>query len=119
MMTNDPWSRPTLDDVRQILESIGKSDTEHNRSAERLELSVPAEIQTQRGNTIAAMTREISRFGIGMVHKGSVSPGEVCVRMASESREFEYQVLVEWCQPTENGMFLSGGRFLGRNNGDQ
>lgn len=113
-MSKDPWSRPTLDDVRQILESIGKSDEEHNRAAERLELSVPAEVQTPRGNTIAAMTREISRFGLGLVHKGSLTPGEVSVRMASESREFEYQVLIEWCQPAENGMFLSGGRFLGR-----
>lgn len=114
MKPKDPWSRPTLDDVRQILDSIGKSDEEHNRVAERLELSVPAEILTSRGNTIAAMTREISRFGIGLVHKGSISPGEVTVRMASESREFEYQVLVEWCQPSDNGMFLSGGRFLTR-----
>ena len=116
MTPKDPWSRPSLDDVRQILDSIGKSEEEHNRVAERLELSVPAEILTSRGNTIAAMTREISRFGIGMVHKGSLSPSEVTVRMASESREFEYQVLIEWCQPAENGMFLSGGRFMTRQN---
>jgi hypothetical protein len=32
--------------------------------------------------------------------------------MASETREFEYQVLIEWCHPASNGMFLSGGRFL-------
>lgn len=117
MEPNDPWSRPTLSDVRHILDSIGKSEEDHNRVAERLELSVPAEVVTARGNTIAAMTREISRFGIGLVHKGSISPSEVTVRMASESREFEYQVLIEWCQPTDNGMFLSGGRFLTRRDG--
>jgi hypothetical protein len=32
--------------------------------------------------------------------------------MASETREFEYRVAVEWCQPCSNGMFMSGGRFL-------
>lgn len=115
MTPKDPWSRPTLSDVRQILDSIGKSDEDHKRVAERLELSVPAEILTSRGNTISAMTREISRYGIGLLHKGSISPAEVTVRMASESREFEYQVLIEWCHPTENGMFLSGGRFLTKN----
>lgn len=112
---NDPWSRPTLDDLRSVLESIGKADVEHGRNAERLELSVPAEVTTARGNTISAMTREISRFGIGLLHRGSVSPGEVTIRMASETRQFEYRVLLEWCHPCENGMFLSGGRFLSQN----
>jgi hypothetical protein len=114
-MMTDPWSRPTLDDLRSVLESIGRSDVEHGRSAERLELSVPAEITTMRGNTISAMTREISRFGIGLLHRGSISPGEVTVRMASETRQFEYRVLLQWCHPCDNGMFLSGGRFLSQN----
>lgn len=111
-MSSDPWSRPTLDDLRSVLESIGQSEEDHNRSAERLELSVPAEIVTGRGNIVSSMTREISRHGIGLLHKGHISPGEVTVRMASDTREFEYRVLVEWCRPAENGMFLSGGRFL-------
>ena len=111
-MSSDPWSRPTLDELKHILESIGKSEMNHQRAAERLELSVPAEVTTQRGNTVSAMTREISRFGIGLLHKGYISPGEVTVRMASDSREFEYAVLIEWCRPCDNGMFLSGGRFL-------
>ena len=84
----------------------------NNRENERLELSVPAEIRTLRGNTIAAMTREISRTGIGMLHRGAVTPGNVMVRMASETREFQYNVRIEWCSPCDNGMFMSGGRFL-------
>jgi hypothetical protein len=108
----DPWSRPTLEDLRHVLENIGKSDVEHGRNAERLELSVPAEVTTSRGNVISAMTREISRFGIGLLHRGPITPSEVTVRMASETREFEYRVAVEWCQPCSNGMFMSGGRFL-------
>ena len=113
-MSADPWSRPTLTDLRRILESIEQSDETHNREAERIELSVPAEIVTQRGNTIAAMTREISRTGIGLVHKGTVSPGDVRVKLASDSREFEYSVRIEWCYPCDEGMFLSGGRFLAK-----
>lgn len=111
-MNRDPWSRPTLDDLKAILEGIGKSDSEHHRTAERLELSVPAEVTTRRGNTISSMTREISRFGIGLLHRGYIDPGEVLVRMASETREFVYRVQLEWCIPADNGMFLSGGRFL-------
>ena len=112
-MAVDPWSRPTVKDLQQVLESIAQPEfVNEERSLERLELSVPAEITTSRGNTISAMTREISRSGIGLLHRGSVSCGEVTVRMASETRQFEYRVLIEWCTPCENGMFLSGGRFL-------
>lgn len=110
-MTRDPWSRPTLDDLKSILESIGKGGPKHDRNAERLDLSVPAEVTTQRGNTVSAMTREISRFGIGLLHRGYITPGDVIVRMASETREFTYHVQLEWCHPADNGMFLSGGRF--------
>ncbi len=109
----DPFSRPTIDDLREVLDSIGKTNCANLRANERLELSVPAEIRTDRGNTISAMTREISRTGIGMLHRGSISPGVVTVRMASESRQFEYRVQLEWCTPCDNGMFMSGGRFIG------
>ena len=113
-MTSDPWSRPTLQDLRAVLESIEQVDATHDRTAERLELSVPAEIVTGRGSVVPAMTREISRFGIGMLHRGSISPGEVTVTMASDTREYRYRVQLEWCRPAENGMFMSGGRFLGK-----
>lgn len=113
-MSADPWSRPSLDDLKAVLESIGKSEEDNHRSVDRLELSVPAEIVTARGNTISAVTREISRFGLGLLHRGAIQPGEVTVKMASESRDFEYRVELKWCTPCENGMFISGGEFLGK-----
>ena len=103
-----------MHDLRAVLESIAKVDCTNLRTHERIELTVPAEITTRRGNTVAAMTREISRHGIGMLHRGSVPPGEVTVKMASESREYRYRVVIEWCVPCENGMFMSGGKFLGK-----
>ena len=111
-MSADPWDRPTMDDLRRVLNEIGKSDSTHVRAAERLELSVPAELLTPRGNTVSVMTREISRFGIGLLHNGIVPLGEVTVRMASDTREFEYRVQLEWCRPCEGGMYISGGRFI-------
>ena len=103
-----------MEELKKVLDSIDKSEETHDRTAERLELSVPAEIITSRGATISAMTREISRFGIGLLHRGSISNGEVTLKMASDTREYEYRVVVEWCQPCENGMFISGGRFLSK-----
>lgn len=118
-MSTDPWSRPSLEDLRAVLESIGSCDDDHGRTVDRLELSVPAEVTTHRGNTISAMTREISRFGIGMLHRGYITPGEVTVRMASDTREFEYRVKIHWCTPCPNGMFISGGQFLTQNAGSR
>ncbi len=117
-MSADPWSRPTLQDLREVLERIERADPTHDRAAERLELSVPAEIVTARGSVVPAMTREISRFGIGLLHRGSVSPGEVTVKMNSDTREYRYRVMLEWCRPADNGMFMSGGRFLSKVDAD-
>ena len=63
-MEETPWSRPTMDDLKHVLESFGNSNAENLREVDRLELSVPAEVKTARGNTISAMTREISRRGL-------------------------------------------------------
>ena len=114
MTTPDPWSRPSITDLRAVLESIEQVDGTNLRHNERIELAVPAEVVTRRGNSVPAMTREISRLGIGLLHRGSISLGQVTVKMASESREYTYRVAIEWCAPCENGMFMSGGRFLSR-----
>ncbi|MEM7811416.1 MAG: PilZ domain-containing protein [Planctomycetota bacterium] len=111
-MATDPWARPTVEDLNAILESISNRDpNENTRDAQRLELCVPAEVKTLRGNTVSAMTREISRTGLGLIHRGAITPGPIRVRMASDERSFDYDVTLEWCTPVENGMFLSGGRF--------
>jgi hypothetical protein len=119
MSASDPWSRPSVRDLREVLESIERRDGSNLRTHERIELTVPAEITTARGNTIPAMTREISRYGMGLLHRGSVSMGEVTVKMASESREYCYRLAVEWCMPCENGMFISGGRFINKSSEDE
>jgi hypothetical protein len=47
-----------------------------------------------------------------LLHRGTVAPGEVTLKLASETREFEYRLQVMWCRPCNNGMFISGGRFV-------
>ena len=106
--------KPSVKDLREILESIERLDVTNLRQNERIELTVPAEVTTARGNTVPAMTREISRYGIGLLHRGAMSLGVVTVKMASESREYCYGVALEWCMPCENGMFMSGGRFMSK-----
>ena len=64
-MSTDPWGRPSSDDLRRIQETFDRDVGPNVRAAERLDLAVPAEIRTQRGNTIEAITREIK---IGRAH---------------------------------------------------
>ena len=111
-MSNNPWSRPTVHDLRVVLKGIDKFDGTDLRVQERMELTVPAEIVTQRGNSIPAITRELNHLGIGLLHSGSISLEEVAVKIATELQEYSYPVFIEWCVPCENGMFLSGGRFM-------
>lgn len=101
-----------MEDLRHILDSFEQKKYLDLREAERLVLSVPAEIVTFRGNTVDAMTREVSRNGLGLVHRGAIETGEVNIKMSTDDRNYEYRVLLEWCIPCENGMFMSGGRFL-------
>jgi hypothetical protein len=111
-MATDPWSRPSVREVQRVLESLGRSRATNSRAAERLELCVPAELTTSRGNSVSVMTREISRWGVGLIHRGAVPLGEGTLRLPSETRPFGYRVQIEWCNPCDEGMFLSGGRFL-------
>lgn len=115
-MTTDAWGRPTLNELKQVLASFQTAEKQptHDRCAERLDLSVPADVVTSRGNKVPAMTRDISRFGIGLLFKGSISPGEITVTMTSDTREYKYRVLLHWSQPTSNGMWIGGGEFLGK-----
>ncbi|MFM8477509.1 MAG: PilZ domain-containing protein, partial [Planctomycetaceae bacterium] len=112
-MATDPWAAPTMEDLRRVLETFQKQPAPETRESERLELQVQAEIRTSRGNVVKAITREISRGGIGLLHRGEIKLEEVTVRLTSDTREFVYRLRVEWCRPCDNGMFLSGGRFLG------
>jgi len=113
-MTSDPWSRPTSEDLKRVIAALEppSGGGVNTRQAERLNFAVPAEIKTPRGGTVPAITREISSSGIGLLHRGSIPLDEVTIRIASESRDYFYRVQIEWCTPCDEGMFLSGGRFL-------
>lgn len=117
-MPADPWSRPTIGDVRQALESFGGSSSTHGasqenrRSSERRMLRVPAELTTGRGNVVSAMTREISSGGIGLIHRGVVPLGEARLTLQGDTRPIRHLVHIEWCVPCRNGICLSGARLL-------
>ena len=114
MTTSDPspWSRPSLRDVQDVIRDIPEIDGPDHRTANRLPLSVPAEIVTHRGNRVPSMTRDMSFAGIGLVHRGAVSPGTVTLKVSSDAIVSYYELELLWCIPCAHGLFISGGRFL-------
>lgn len=88
------------------------------RNAERLELTVPATIKTSRGNIINALTLNISRFGIGLCHRGIIQPNqEITVEMYSDKRRFTYRVQLKWVLLCSNNICRSGGTILSQVSG--
>ena len=107
------WSAPTLEDLRATEFLKANLIKTERRKDERLELSVPATIITQRGAQIPAFTRDISRHGIGLVLHGILQPNqEATIKMASDTREYCYDVAVKWCSHIEGGRCIAGLQIL-------
>lgn len=106
-MLSDPWSRPTLEDLRRVDESQIPASRSIPSDASRFPCCIPAELITSRGNSISAMTREIGPSGLALVHKGSVPLGAARLRLASERDELVYWAHVETCVPCMGGLFHS------------
>ena len=57
--------------------------------------------------------REVSQSGIGLVHNQSLDCGQVVLAIQDESGQaMELPTEILWCRPCENGLFISGGRFV-------
>lgn len=105
--------RPEITDIKRIAKSFEVYHGDDRRIAERLELTVPGEIRTSRGNIVLVLTRNISRFGVGLIHRGLITPQkEVQLTLRSDTREFVYNVMIEWVEPQPNGFCISGGKFV-------
>lgn len=97
---------------QQAIEDRG-ADTHDNRRTQRREaFHRPATIILSSGAEIQAYTRDLSRDGIGLVHRKPVETGRAeiviqltvacCVRVTAD---------IIWCGPHQ-GNYASGARFL-------
>ena len=106
-MLSDPWSRPTLEDLRRLEDNPPTSSRTSRVGSGRFLCRIPAELVSRRGNSISAMTREMGSTGATLIHKGSVPLGEARLRLASEQEELAYPARVESCVPCSGGLFRS------------
>ena len=59
----------------------------------------------------SAFCRDISREGMGLVHKWPLVPGRAIVRISDEEEEHEVSIDIRWCLPAGQGWFFSGGKY--------
>lgn len=64
------------------------------------------------GQTIKALTREISRSGIGLTHKAPLARGECHLTAVLQCGQVaRIPISVRWCQQLDDGWFISGAQF--------
>jgi hypothetical protein len=66
------------------------------------------------GRQYSAFTRDISSFGVGLIHNMELVPGEYDVRISSALGYWvRVRTRIEWCQSAGEGWYISGGVFVG------
>ena len=103
-------TRQFTETVREVLKSC---DEQEQRQEFRLPFFRPATVTRQDGTTHQVFTRDISRLGIGLLHKMPIEPGLVTVAVqlrTGTTVDFEAELL--WCDATRSNRYASGARFL-------
>ncbi len=73
-----------------------------------LSITVPAPQQ------VSALSRDLSPFGIGLLHTIPLDPQEVVVHVPlGHGGKLHLRVKIKWCDELGEGYYVSGGRFLG------
>jgi hypothetical protein len=109
------------DEALEFLDAIDLLFSEAKMSEERraelrvqflrpvtLSIMVPAPRQ------VSALSRDLSPFGIGLLHTVPLDPQEVVVHVPlGHGGKLHLRVKIKWCDALSEGYFVSGGCFLG------
>lgn len=90
-------------------------DAAHDRRLDtRLPFFRPVSIKTPEGNQYSAFSREISAYGIGLIHEFELEPKEVELMISSDQGfSIRVRTRIVWCEPCGEGWYISGGKFMG------
>jgi hypothetical protein len=76
----------------------------------------PARVRAREagGPSVAALTRDLSRQGVGLVHCEPIPLGEaVLVIERGDAAPVSLRMRTMWCRAVGDGWHISGGEFLG------
>lgn len=111
-MADSKKSSSTQQAVQQLIDEFRPQEY---RSSERQPFFRPVSISPdgETGRTYSAFSRDISSSGIGLLHNMPLDTTEATLTIAGgESGPLTLRAKIQWCQPTGEGWYISGGEFL-------
>ncbi len=100
--------------IANLINYAQKNEKRHRLRGGRHAFFRSVSLRTSDGRPHAAFSREISRFGVGLLHDIKLVPGEVECRISCPDGPPTIVPLnIIWCEPCGDGWYISGGEFVG------
>jgi len=100
--------------VNDLILDARKHEKRERLRGERYTFFRPASVQTTDGRSYSVFSREISPYGIGLLHDMELKLGQVeCRISSSEGQPTTVPLAIIWCEPCGEGWYISGGKFVG------
>ena len=100
--------------MRIIKEARDSADLEQRRTI-RVPFFRPVQVGLDDGGPprFSAFCRDLSLYGIGLLHIMPLHCREILVRFSSRSGPpIDVRVRLDWCQDCGEGWYMSGGRLM-------
>ncbi len=95
-----------------LLLSAALSQTLNRRLCQRHPFVRPATLDDMQGNSQPAFCRDVSRLGIGLIHRQPIAPGQFMVSIPSPTGDDIVATAdLRHCSPIGLGWYSSGGQF--------
>ncbi len=109
--------REAIPSGRAIYQLVLEAQNKHERDRRcevRFPLFRPVSILVEDGRRYSAFSREISAYGIGLIHEFELEPKEVELMISSDQGfSIRVRTRIVWCEPCGEGWYISGGKFMG------
>lgn len=104
-----PIENPLVDPVDIMLRDAELAE-EERRLNNRTPYFTPVFINTERGESHTGFTRDVSRTGVGLLHRAplELQPATVLITR-SRGDTVELKMDITWCESCGDGWYVSGG----------
>lgn len=95
-----------------VLLSAALSQALNRRLYRRYPFVRPVQLEDASGNTVVGFSRDISKSGIGLIHRAAIKPGYASVKLqTAEGEKIRGTADLRRCMSIGEGWYSSGGRF--------
>lgn len=74
---------------------------------------MPAELNFTNNEPVSVTVRDVSSSGVGFLHRTAITLRAGSIRVKTrEGEDLEFPIVMEWCRPCDNGLFMSGASYI-------